>query len=115
MCQMASFIFHPRTLEVKTFDLTSHSETYDHFVLADTPGPDGWREGHYLQDGTIECRVLDVDRHSAAECCESVRKRWPTFVAFFNAHCPERVDGLLDLSELTSAKGLTPPESPATG
>ena len=111
MCQFASFIFNPRTLEVKIYDLGSHAKTFDHFGLVDGAEADCWREGHYRPDGTISCCCLDIDTHLASECEAILRKKWPTFINFFNSSRElENYRGSLDLRSLTSAEGLTLPK-----
>ena len=111
MCQFASFIFNPRTLEVKIYDLGSHAKTFDHFGLVDGAEADCWREGHYRPDGTISCCCLDIDTHLASECEAILRKKWPTFINFFNSSRElENYRGSLDLSGLTSAEGLILPK-----
>jgi len=111
MCQFASFIFNPRTLEVKIYDLGSHAKTFDHFGLVDGAEADCWREGHYRPDGTISCCCLDIDTHLASECEAILRKKWPTFINFFNSSRElENYRGSLDLRSLTSAEGLILPK-----
>ena len=111
MCQFASFIFNPRTLKVKIYDLGSHAKTFDHFGLVDGAEADCWREGHYRPDGTISCCCLDIDTHLASECEAILRKKWPTFINFFNSSRElENYRGSLDLRSLTSAEGLILPK-----
>ena len=89
MCQFASGFINPKTFKVRVWDLDSHGETMEHLKLKDGNRPDGWREMHYLPDGDVSCQVLEIDRHSAKECEEAVRKRWPRFVDFFNWALPQ--------------------------
>ena len=82
MCQFASFLFKPDTMVVKVYDVTSHHATADHFNLDVGKKPNRWREGHYLPNGEVACRVLDVDDFACAECRSAILSRWPTFAAF---------------------------------
>ena len=115
MCEMASALINPRTLDVKVWDLTGHSKTREALGLPDDAyAPDRWREMHYLPDGRVTCRVLDIDSHTAAECEASVLARWPTFWAFFSWACERLPDGYWDgeylyLDSVTSLDGVTLP------
>jgi len=100
-------------MAVRVHDLQGHSETLAALRLKDEPGPLGWREGHYLPDGTLECRTLQTDPVSSSDAEATFRKRWPTFVAFANWAWQQEgvvVPQALDLSSLTSAEGLVLPD-----
>ena len=100
MCQFASFIFKPDTMEVRIADLNHHAQTYERLGLKDGPEPDGWREGHYMPSGEIQCRVIDGDSVTATHAVEIVRAQWSTFPKFFEWAVSELggVVGDLDLS-----------------
>ena len=112
MCKLASFIFKPtEQMEVRTYVITGHSETLEHFKVSDDKSNNAWREGHYLPDGTIECRVIDGDILTSEQCQKWVKSQWPTFIDFLNWHFKNNTEcGSLDLRSLTDAKGLTLPE-----
>ena len=84
MCQYPSFKHNPREVEghdVVVADLFSHGETEKRLGLDVTR----WHDGHYLLDGTVECRVPESEPDAAALRAtmeESVRRRWPTVEAF---------------------------------
>jgi len=110
MCEFASGFFKPDTMEVRVWDLSSHSATQEHYGLHDTDRPDSWREFHYLPNGTIECRIIDGDTHTSRECESAMRARWPRFLDFLTwalASIGDEYPCCLDLNGLTSAKGLT--------
>ena len=113
MCQFASFFVNPDTFEVKVADLNGHSETARILKLTDGQKPNGWREGHYLPTGEMECRCLDQDTHTSVECRTILLSRWPRFVDFLTWALEQEtyVPGSLDLSGLTSAKGLVLPKT----
>ena len=112
MCRLASFVFKAvKSCPVKVWDISGHSETLSHFKLDDGTAPGGWREGHYLPDGTLECRVLDVDRITAAEAEASVRERWPDFMSFLNWALTQPLPDNLNLSGLKSADSLKLPDT----
>lgn len=118
MCRFASGLFRPDTLEVAVADLNSHSRTQELLGLpAESDGSrlNGWREFHYAPAGEIECRVLAGDDHSAQECESALRARWPRFVDFLSwaleQEAVQSIGGYLDLGGLTSAAGLTLPQS----
>ena len=96
MCRTISFFHNPNTGAIKVWDLSGHSETEEYLKL------DGkyWREGHYLTDETIECRVLDTDKYNQKFCNERLKAEFPTFVSFLN-YCLKqlkyKVTGDLDL------------------
>jgi len=107
MCQFASGIMNPKTLEVKVYDITSHSATYKHFRLKDLPKPNSWREFHYLPDNTIECRVNELDDLTKEQANSYIKSKWPTFLDFwkeFKGKCI--ISDALRLNELASAKGF---------
>ena len=110
MCKMASFLWHDTsTVEIAVYDLCSHSATQDHFPSY--RGAVGWHEGHYTPDGQIECRTPSGRARNAEEI---LRRRYPTFVAFFSYAVSKReviISGFLDLSGLSSAKGLVLPRT----
>ena len=117
MCRMASGFINPRTMEIKVWDLTSHSETLSHLSLSDRPERDQWREMHYLPDGSVEARVLALDTHTASECEADIKARFPTFMEFLNWAISQRTDehgcysDSLYLNSLTNAEGLKLPKS----
>ena len=110
MCGLISFLHKPTTGDIKVWDLISHENTAKHHNI--TPDNNAWREGHYLPDGTIEARVADTDRISAKECAERLRKTFPTFVSFLAWCAQQKIQPVtyLNLSPLTSAKGLVIPQ-----
>ena len=87
MCRLASFLFQPRTMEVRVADLNSHERTHDILGLRDDGSPSAWREGHYLPDGTVSCAVLDQDPVMAEQAASVITARWPTFERFFAWAC----------------------------
>ena len=109
MCKLISFWHNPKTGDLEISDLTSHENTRSDRDL----NKKIWREGHYLPDGTIECRVAPADRETAAECAERVRNQWPTFAKFL-VYAIGKIGNTcdsLDLSDLTSLpKGVTFPK-----
>ena len=116
MCQCASGFINPKTFEVRVRDLGSHSNTARALGLTDDIAPDGWREMHYLPNGRIACRVLLQDSHTTNECIAAVLARWPRFVDFLTCAWPQCLvgdtyPGSLYLDGLTSAEGLTLPQS----
>ena len=117
MCRFASAVINPKTLDVRVSDLTSHSNTLATLGLADSNKPNGWREMHYLPSGEVAVHCLEFDDGSLADCVAAVKSRWPTFVAFTSWAIPKCCDenghygGGLDLGGLTSAEGLTLPQS----
>jgi hypothetical protein len=80
MCRLASFFHNPMTGDLAVYDITSHSETEKKLNL----NLKIWREGHYLPNGEVECRVTDDDRITQKECDERLKQQYPTFVKFFN-------------------------------
>jgi len=112
MCRTVSFFINARTSEVKVWDLSSHENTAKHHGIRDADRPsESWREGHYLPDGTIECRPMATDPYKKQEYEASVCAKWPTFIQFLN-WALKNCDPLqsLDLYSLQSAEGLTLPE-----
>ena len=107
MCKMASFKFRP----AGAVELRVAGSLDEHHNIPGDDGskPSNWREGHYLPDGTIECRVLDVDKLTADECADKIRKRWPTFTEFFAWAIEEANDGLTvsGYFDLSGCTGLT--------
>jgi len=112
MCQLISFFHRPDNGDISVAVLDDHSVTQKQLNLNENL----WREGHYLPDGTIECRVIDADRKTQKECNERMRSRFPTFISFFNwciekTEQTEKFGGSLGLNGLTSAKFLTLPKT----
>jgi Leucine-rich repeat (LRR) protein len=81
MCKLASAIISHKTGEVKVYDLTSHSDTYEHYKLTDTPRSE-WREMHYLPSGVIECRPVNGDNLTKQQLSDYVRTGWQTYADF---------------------------------
>jgi hypothetical protein len=110
MCQFISFFHRPDNGDVAVFNLESHSDTQAKLELNEKL----WREGHYLPNGTIVCRVAPADKITEQECSERLKNHYPSFVEFFNWSMGETCkngiySGYLDLSSLTSAAGLKLP------
>ena len=108
MCRFISFWHNPLNGDIAVNDLNSHSNTLDNLKL--TNGI--WREGHYLPDGTIECRVEGKDRISMIDCNERLKQKYPTFIDFANYAFSQpsvNIGTSLYLSSLTSAEGLVIP------
>jgi hypothetical protein len=110
---MASFFHNPISGEILVYDLNSHSETEKHLKL-NPCGP--FREGHYLPNGTVECRVVEGEDGVSQETCNKLLKsRFPTFLSFFRWAVANggKVGENLDLSELKEIdeEGLKIPES----
>ena len=59
------------------FDITSHGETEKELNL----NVKLWHDGHYLPDGSVECRLPDDKKDISMEAY--VKERWPTFVEFY--------------------------------
>jgi len=97
-------------MELRLWNLSSHSETANHCGIVDSPKRDDWREFHYTPKGEIECRVLDADSHTKQECESAMRARFPTFNEFLAA-LPQRMDGTLDLRGCALPPGLTLPQT----
>lgn len=79
MCRYISFFFNESAEtapDVRVACLYSHGITENWLDLSPV-GP--YTEGHYLPDGTIECRTL-TGRSAASE--SAVRTRWPSFADF---------------------------------
>lgn len=112
MCKLISYFTNPASEQVRVLKLDDHSGTAKELGLRDTEKPNGWREGHYLPDGEVECRTLDVDKRTSSELVASVKARWPRFVDFLS-WCLENgaeVPEAMDLNGLKSAKHLVLPE-----
>jgi len=110
MCQFISFMHRPDNGDVFIYDLSSHSETES--KLENKPL---WREGHYLPDGELICRVNPDEKTTEAECVERMKNRFPTFASFFHWCMKEmgttkKYAGNMNLDELKSAKGLVLPK-----
>ena len=105
MCKMASFWHNPNTGVIRIWDLTNHSETAEHLKLNEKY----WREGHYLRDGTIECRTLAIDKYNQVYCNERLRERFSTFKLFLAWCFTQPLGGSLDLSGC-DVKGLKLPQ-----
>ena len=110
MSKVMSFIMHPKTFDIKVWDISGHSETMEHFGVEDTDKPDSWREAHYLISDEIECRFLDIDSSTPEQGESYIRSKWPKFKDFFNDHCPKNISCDLDLRGC-DLKGITLPES----
>ncbi len=106
MCKMASFFHNPNTGDIKVWDLVGHNETAEHLGL----DMKYWREGHYLPDGTVECRVIKIDKYSQKYCNERLKCRFPTFKRFLRWALKQSIDGSLYLRGC-DVKGLKLPES----
>ena len=109
MCQFISFFHNPNTDKIKVYDLCGHSQTSEALNL----DLKVWREGHYLPNGTVECRVLSTDRKTQAECNEQLLSKWPTFKDFLTmclATIGKKYGGNLYLSGC-DLKGIVLPES----
>jgi hypothetical protein len=106
VCQFISFFHRPDNGDISVKILDDHSGTKEKLNLDENL----WREGHYLPDGTIECRVIDTDRVTEKDCNERMKGRFPTFISFAN-WCFGKNSTFtgLDLSGLTSAAGLKLP------
>ena len=83
------------------FDITSHGETEKELNL----NVKLWHDGHYLPDGSVECRLPDDKKDISMEAY--VKERWPTFVEFYlwalAQHGQDKhYKGWLDLSSLTT-------------
>ncbi len=105
MCKMASFFHNPNTGDIKVWDLCGHRETAEHLGL----DMKYWREGHYLPDGTVECRVVETDKYDQKYCDKRLKCRFPTFKKFLRWALKQSI-GSLDLSGC-DVKGLKLPES----
>ena len=95
MCRTASFLYKATStgVEFAVWDITSHSATQDHFPKMTEKA--GWYEGHYTPESGIECRTPDgLDPVSEV----MIKAKYPTFVSWFNAFCPDTLPGSLDLS-----------------
>ena len=111
MCQFISFFHRPDNGDIAVAVLDGHSETQEKLKLNENI----WREGHYLPNGDVECRVTDADKTTQEECNERLRSRFPTFLEFFvwcmkKTKQEEKYGGDLYLRGLTSAKGLVLPQ-----
>ena len=107
MCRFASFFHNPINGDIAISDLNSHSNTERELKL----NLNVWREGHYLPNDEIECRVTDKDRVSQRKCEERLRKKYPKFSNFFNQYVGnKKYKGDLCLSGC-DLKGIKLPES----
>ena len=80
MCQYISFFFNDASdpIDVKVACLSSHGDTENMLDL----GPEGpYTEGHYLPNGTVECRIECLPFQSE-NARQAILKRWPTFRTF---------------------------------
>ena len=76
MCQFASFKHNPHLQELVVADLFSHGRTEE---LTGKTEKQGWYDGHYLPDDTIQCRIPGrTDKVMEAW----VKKSFPTFSDF---------------------------------
>ena len=110
MCKLASFWHNPNTGDIAVSVLDQHDATAKALKLNEKI----WREGHYLPNGEIECRVAPEDHATQDECNARLKARFPTFIEFFNwalgEVCKDGVfSGALYLNSLTSAAGLKLP------
>ena len=114
MCKFISFFHHPLTGEILVSDLCSHGNT-EAALNIDPSGP--YREGHYLPDEEIECRVVADDGVSSDTCNKLLKSRFPNFIDFYT-WCVKQ-DGVtstsIDLSSLTELpEGLRLPAGAET-
>ena len=79
MCQFISFFHRPDTGDIAVYDVTSHAKTEEHLSL----NKNLWREGHWLPDGELVCRVLLEDKSTAEECADRMKDKYPAFIDFF--------------------------------
>ncbi len=89
MCDMASHLYRHKegVLELAFHDLESHSETQA--AHPDKVERDGWFEGHYKPDGSVELRTpFGRDKDAEAE----LKFRYPTFDDFIWG---QFIDGML--------------------
>ncbi|MDD5220549.1 MAG: hypothetical protein PHV11_08290, partial [Candidatus Bipolaricaulis sp.] len=112
MCQFISFFHNPKTGEIKVHDLNSHSNTSDALNL----NLNYWREGHYLPNGKIIARVLSTDFQTEKQATFKIRENFPEFKDFFvwslkQIGTEKQFSDSLDLSGLTNAEGLKPPQT----
>ena len=78
MCRFASFKHNPKLVEVVVADWFSHGRTEK---LTDKTEKTGWYDGHYLPNGTVECRIPDETGRDLV-MADWVKRQWPTFVDF---------------------------------
>jgi hypothetical protein len=107
MCQMASFLYRNKSeLEIKVYQLDSHSGTQLHLGLTEAMG---WYEGHYLPHGEILCRTPKGNDELAEK---ELERRYPTFIRFLKWAFKQELDfsGNLDLSEC-DLKGIKLPDN----
>ena len=115
MCQFVSFFHNPLTGDIRVYDLNSHSETEKGLSL----DLKVWREGHYLPNGEIVCRLTPEDRITKEEANERLRSRFPKFKDFLNwafveLNAEKKFSGGLDLSGC-DLKGIKLPTSVGGG
>lgn len=79
MCNFISGLYKQPALELTFHDLTSHANTWEALGLQESQG---WREMHYLEDGTIECRTLAGDPVPSKTAEKLIGNQWPTFESF---------------------------------
>ena len=101
MYRFISFWHNPDTGDIKVSDLTSHSRTAEALGLDDKV----WREGHYLPNGSVKCRVLDTDRKTSKECEDRLLSKWPTFIEFWEM-CIEKGGEVNRTIDLRDCPGL---------
>ena len=70
MCQFISFFHRPDNGDIVVNDLSSHSNTESKLKL----NLNLWREGHYLPDGNIKCRVSNDDKHNQSYCNNKLKR-----------------------------------------
>ena len=112
MCQFVSFFHNPLTGDIKVHNLEHHGETENALQLDKKI----WREGHYLPNGEIVCRLAPEDRITQEEANARLQSRFPTFALFLNwalieLNLTENYPGSLYLRGLTSAKDLKLPST----
>ena len=81
MCRFASFKFQP----IKSMPIRVNGSMDSHHEIPgdDTTNRNGWREGHYLPSGEIECRALETDTLTGEESAEIITSGFPSFATFF--------------------------------
>jgi hypothetical protein len=116
MCQFVSFKFRP----IPELPVRVEKSLVSHELIdgRDALNGDGWREGHYLPGGTMECRAQTGDTLTPEQCVTGIKARWPDFGAFLawalaETGQMEQFSGSLDLSgcDLSKVKTLTLPTS----
>ena len=111
MCDLLSGFVNVKTGDLECRDLTSHSGTQEAMRWSTSDLAD-WREWEWTDKGLV-VRVAPGDEHDAKWHASAIEARFPRridainwAIARVNAH-----GGYLDLGSLTSAKGLTLPQT----